>query len=209
MEVIAITYVMSDIHGEYYKFKKMLELIQFSDDDTLYVLGDVIDRGKYPMRTLLHIIARPNIRMLLGNHEIMMMRSNQSAYFDCWMGNGGYETLNQFATLSEMNRQKIEKYLAALPITIELDEYILVHAGITATRQDEEFCIWARDEFMNVPTRLNKTVIFGHTPTSFMSGEKPMKIWRSDGRIGIDCGACFKGGRLGCLRLDDMEEFYV
>ena len=36
---------MSDIHGELDKFEQMLELIRFSDEDHLYILGDVIDRG--------------------------------------------------------------------------------------------------------------------------------------------------------------------
>lgn len=27
--------------------------------------------------------------------------------------------------------------------------------------------------------------------------------------IAIDCGCSFPGGRLGCLRLEDMKEFYV
>ena len=38
-------YVMSDIHGEVNRFHAMLEKIRFSADDTLYILGDVIDRG--------------------------------------------------------------------------------------------------------------------------------------------------------------------
>ena len=37
-----MTYVMSDIHGEYDKYRKMLEQIDFCDEDTLYVLGDVV-----------------------------------------------------------------------------------------------------------------------------------------------------------------------
>ena len=36
---------MSDIHGEYDKYLAMLEQIDLSEDDTLYVLGDVVDRG--------------------------------------------------------------------------------------------------------------------------------------------------------------------
>ncbi len=60
-----------------------LELIGFSDTDTPYILGDVIDRGKYSMRTLLHVMRQPNIKMLLGNHELMMLRSNQDSYFNC------------------------------------------------------------------------------------------------------------------------------
>ena len=34
-------YAMSDLHGYYDKYTKMLEKITFSDDDTLYILGDV------------------------------------------------------------------------------------------------------------------------------------------------------------------------
>ena len=38
-------YVVSDIHGEDDRFHKMLKLIRFSKQDTLYILGDVVDRG--------------------------------------------------------------------------------------------------------------------------------------------------------------------
>ena len=41
-----MTYVMSDIHGCYEKYRAMLENIEFAADDTLYVLGDVLDRGR-------------------------------------------------------------------------------------------------------------------------------------------------------------------
>lgn len=40
-----VKYVMSDIHGNYKKFRLMLERIDFKEEDTLYILGDVIDRG--------------------------------------------------------------------------------------------------------------------------------------------------------------------
>ena len=39
-----MVYCMSDIHGEYDRYMAMLDLIQFSEQDTLYILGDVIDR---------------------------------------------------------------------------------------------------------------------------------------------------------------------
>lgn len=38
-------YVMSDIHGNFKKFLLMLERIDFKEEDSLYILGDVIDRG--------------------------------------------------------------------------------------------------------------------------------------------------------------------
>ena len=51
-----MTYCMSDIHGEILKWRDMLELIQFSDEDTLYVLGDVIDLGTGVLNVLTAII---------------------------------------------------------------------------------------------------------------------------------------------------------
>ena len=38
-----MVYVMSDIHGQYDLFIKMLRIISFSDKDTLFVLGDIIE----------------------------------------------------------------------------------------------------------------------------------------------------------------------
>ncbi|MDE7280156.1 MAG: fructose-bisphosphatase class III, partial [Ruminiclostridium sp.] len=49
----------------------MLEKIRFSENDALYVLGDVIDRGGEGIRILRDIMARPNVKMLMGNHEKM------------------------------------------------------------------------------------------------------------------------------------------
>ena len=51
-----MNYVISDVHGEYDKYKAMLERIAFSDDDTLYVLGDVIDRGSGGIKILKDMI---------------------------------------------------------------------------------------------------------------------------------------------------------
>lgn len=38
-------YVISDIHGCYNEYIKALKKVNFNDNDTLYVLGDCIDRG--------------------------------------------------------------------------------------------------------------------------------------------------------------------
>ena len=66
-----MTYVMSDIHGCYEKYRSMLETIGVAEDDTLYVLGDVLDRGPDGFKILLDMAARPNVIGLLGNHELL------------------------------------------------------------------------------------------------------------------------------------------
>ena len=62
-------YAMSDLHGCYDKYKNMLEKINLSENDTLYILGDVVDRGKDGIKILLDIMKRKNIVPLLGNHD--------------------------------------------------------------------------------------------------------------------------------------------
>ena len=62
-------YCMSDIHGHYDKYLEMLRKIDFKDSDTLFVLGDVVDRGPSSMEILLDMMCRPNVIPILGNHE--------------------------------------------------------------------------------------------------------------------------------------------
>ena len=38
-------YVLSDIHGQSRRFHSILSQIDLNDEDTLYILGDVIDRN--------------------------------------------------------------------------------------------------------------------------------------------------------------------
>ena len=62
-------YAISDIHGCYDKYISMLEKIGFNDGDTLYFLGDAVDRGPDGVKILLDMMARKNVVPLLGNHE--------------------------------------------------------------------------------------------------------------------------------------------
>ena len=63
------TYVMSDIHGMAHLLREMLERIGFGDDDRLYILGDMIDRGPDPAGVIDLVASHKNITALRGNHE--------------------------------------------------------------------------------------------------------------------------------------------
>ena len=60
-------YVCSDIHGQYDLFKKILDKINFSDEDKMFVLGDAIDRGPEGIKLLQDLVDRKNVFFLLGN----------------------------------------------------------------------------------------------------------------------------------------------
>ena len=64
-------YVISDIHGEYDLFMKMLEKIKFQDTDTLYILGDILDRGPNPIQLLRRLMEMPNAIPIVGRVFLM------------------------------------------------------------------------------------------------------------------------------------------
>ena len=65
-------YVMSDLHGQYDMFTRMLELIKFNTNDTMYILGDIVDRGPKSIEIYRYVKEHDNIILLKGNHEDMM-----------------------------------------------------------------------------------------------------------------------------------------
>ncbi|MBR4581243.1 MAG: fructose-bisphosphatase class III, partial [Lachnospiraceae bacterium] len=104
------TYVISDIHGQYKSFLKMLDLIRFGEDDVLYCLGDVIDRGPDGIKIIQYMMKHDNIELFMGNHELLMLDALKNEYeiqnknrldtddIDIWLDpcNGGLPTYNAF-----------------------------------------------------------------------------------------------------------------
>ena len=224
-----MTYVISDIHGRFDEFLKMLKKIDFKDTDTLYILGDAVDRGPGSIKCLQYIMKQPNMHMLIGNHEYMMLDVLSSPeikfYRRCWHGNGGDITEYQYNELSNSEKKDIFEFIKNLPsnfdITVNGQRYILAHAYpqykyygqpvpmINGYENETEFIVWER----GIPPEIDDTIIiFGHTPVFHYSDKNPCEIVSfDDTRINIDCGAAYPvhGGRLGCMRLDDNKEFYV
>ena len=56
------TYVVSDIHGEYELFIRLLEEIHLKETDTLYVLGDILDKGPHPIQIILKLMEMEDLQ---------------------------------------------------------------------------------------------------------------------------------------------------
>lgn len=70
-------YCMSDIHNDYDSFREMLEKINFSKEDKLYINGDIFDRGYKPVELYFEILKyqyRNNITCIRGNHDLVFIR---------------------------------------------------------------------------------------------------------------------------------------
>ena len=157
------TYVLSDIHGNFEIFKRMLDKIQFNSHEQLYILGDLCDRGPCSLDIYFYIQKFDNITLLKGNHEYMMQEALKEAIdhddfdfpsceFKLWSQNGGEKTIENirqylrkkklyhcdYTIVRNVFLRNLYNYLKNLPLYLELTvnnkDYVLVHAGIDPER---------------------------------------------------------------------------
>ena len=228
-------YVTSDLHGySLEKFKAFLEKIGFSDNDLLYILGDVIDRGADGIKILRWIIRQRNVRLIFGNHESMLL-SNSHLFdgdtadaierltgtrlnnFNNWVLNSGQVTLNALSAVRSSEIRYIMDYLREVPFYEALSvgdrKFILVHSGLGNFSKDKKLSEYTSNELIWTRPAKNTryfddiTVIFGHTPTVFYGEEHKGKFLFTDTWIDVDVGVGL-GEQPALLRLDDMKELY-
>ena len=224
-------YAMSDLHGCYDKYIKMLNKISFSDSDTLYILGDVVDRGDGGIKLLQDMCERKNAITLRGNHDYLAcyllkalcfnadisFADNITDKFNMWLYDGGAPTYDAFTALTPKEQNKIIAYLNTFLIYDEVycggNNFFLAHT-VPEKKRMEQFDKLLWQEFITGEPEYekeyspNKYIVTGHTPTGFIDKAYKGRVYRKNNHIAIDCGAVF-GNPLGCICLDTLEEFYT
>ena len=230
-------YVMSDIHGCYEEYLEVLRVIDFRDEDQLYVLGDMVDRGKEPIKLLMDMMSRHNVFPLLGNHEYMALsvlrklcveitkdnvdnhltEEDMMSYMN-WMENGGNTTIEQFKKLSKEEQEDILEYLEECmlieEITINQNTYVLVHAGLVPFDEKKDIFDYQLNELIFQSCDYEKQyfkdryLVTGHTPTIMIDESQKGNIIEKNHHIAIDCGCVF-GMNLGVYCLDNHKKYYV
>ena len=223
-------YVVADIHGNYDLLVKLLKKINFSKNDTLFVLGDVIDKGKDvdKILNLLLVKMENNAIVLAGNHEYDFVKLMTNLIVKDASDEELINSAKNYLGVSNISIEQIDMIMN-MPFYHEEDDFILVHAGVPfdikgkmipleqATIEDLVYDRRFKNENF-LPTN-TKCVIFGHTPTFYVSGQKGKILkYQKENTVGnnpkdyykvhIDTGN-YLTGILGCLRRDDMKEFYV
>ena len=233
-----MVYVTSDLHGcDLNGFQQLLSRAGFQDSDYLFILGDVIDRGAHGVQWLLWLLEQPNVQLILGNHEALMLSCSflfdevtdesldritpeQLMLVESWMENGGSATMSALRRLLKEDPALVEsivEYLQDAPLydTVEVNghDYLLVHAGLGNFHPHRPLEDYSPEELMMLRPSLedqyypDATVIFGHTPTHYYGGEYEGRALHTNTWICIDTGAAC-GKSPMLLRLDDMAEFY-
>jgi len=215
-------FAISDIHGCAVTFEALLEKIQFTPEDELYLLGDYIDRGPDSKGVIDDIWRLQDkgyqIQCLRGNHEQLMLDAQmdrQSSYI--WQMNGGDKAMDSFGafTYSEIPHQYIE-WMEKLPYYFEVDNFILVHAGFKFDMPDpfmeKHAMIWQRGWYqrINYDWLGDRIIVHGHTPMSSIEIEKNFTAIKEIQYLDIDAGCVFKnriasGGQLCALDMTNMK----
>ena len=228
---------MSDVHGAYKKFLKMLNDVKFSEKDTLYIVGDVVDRGPHSFHILDYIMNHDNVELLKGNHELFlqMYLSGDPQMEKNYAGFGGQEVMLELEHMPEERKIKYLEFLRTLPLYKSIQcrhkSFLLTHSGylentipIRKNKQNQvdiqamiqlwgekyEYKYLISNDLHYLPDDLlfNNVLIVGHWPTLYAVGESG--IYQCNKYINLDNGVGkIEGAQLACLRLDDMESFYV
>ena len=173
---------IGDIHGNIKALTLIIDAINPRPTDTLYFLGDYIDRGddSYSVvEFLINLQSHPpcKIIMLMGNHEQMLINSHKNSddkpyWKSMWAKNGCKETLDSYKRrgLSKIPDYHLSFFNELLPY-YETEWAIFCHATpceyADMPHQKEDGFFWRRPSEANMLNGYRhvsgKPVICGHT----------------------------------------------
>jgi len=222
-----MVYCISDIHGEYNLFMKLLDNINFCDDDIMLVLGDMIDKGPDSVKLLKYLFSKDNIICIMGNHEYDFLKY----YNGLMLKHEDYDFVleklkSYFADGNLLDWDVIDK-IEELPLYLKFEDYICVHSGVLLDTEGnmidlkkgkpEDFVYNRRFKDLNRPVS-EKCIIFGHTPVRYINDKDDIIFYKREGKPGnkisdyykihIDCGV-YLSNRLGCICIDSCKAYYV
>ena len=234
-------WVIGDVHGFNKTFRQLVAKLELTIDDRVVLLGDLIDRGPDSFDVIRFAREDPRIHCIKGNHEAMMTENfdleliaHPDQDMAKWLYNGGHETVASYIrAFPEDAKGALELMIEAdvswmrlLPAHIVLDRWRLVHAGynpkLEMNEQRLDDLLWIRKPFHTAwqPLDLQRTVLFGHTPTMNLyprSENRWGEVWHSsmklsDGRsasIGMDTCVFHKTDQPAVLSAFDLNTHEV
>lgn len=172
------TYAIGDIQGCYWPFKKLLKKIKFkSNKDTLWICGDLVNRGPDSLKTLQYIRSLgDSVRCVLGNHDLHLL-----AIYYTSAEQKKNDTLSEL--LNSPDVDGLMTWLRQQPL-FYFDARLncaMVHAGIYPGWSVTD-CLHYAKEVHEVLTGDHYLTYFNsmyaNTPDTWQPGLKKMERWR-------------------------------
>jgi serine/threonine protein phosphatase 1 len=167
------TIAVGDIHGCSKALDALIEVIAPTPEDRLVMLGDYIDRGpdsRGVIERLLELQQRCQLVPLMGNHELMFFRAQETItelFF--WLNYGGQQTVDSYGGDLEAMPPPHLDFLRRCRPFYETERHIFVHANyeydVPLEAQRSTVLFWTHLNQRVPPRHISgKTVILGHTP---------------------------------------------
>ena len=227
-------YCMSNIYGNFLSYSTLLRMINFCEDDTLYVLGDVVDYGDENMRVLLDMMKRPNVIPILGEHDFMAYHSLNWLYYgdhnderemekyENWLASGGAATVFEFRELSRNDKDAALSYLGQFSLYREISvngrDFVLIHKAPRVFSPEKPLSSYSRADLLSGNTDYEKVyfpdkyLVTGHTPTREIfaksDGLTIDTVFVRNNHIATACGGKFDQ-LLSAICLDTFEDYYA
>lgn len=163
-------------------FAESLDLLyKQMPEGILWGVGDLIDRGP-DSKGVMDFFIDNGHKTVMGNHDHMMLFEviknepgvNSRLYpYDCWIGNGGGETLDSFglrhqSDLDPVALKKYFDYIKQMPLRFEQDGLIITHAPISDRKNKKVFDLKEinKNEFL-----LDVSALWNRFPPSKVPGK--------------------------------------
>jgi serine/threonine protein phosphatase 1 len=213
------TFVIGDIHGCAATLRQLIDaVLRPVPEDSIYLLGDLIDRGPDSKGVLDFIFELRErgltVSSVRGNHEEMCLHAGDDRYYmELWSANGGLDTLESFQADGPGDiPHHYRSFLDTLPLYILLKEFVIVHAGLNFDTfnpfDDTSAMLWTRSPYVDQQRLGGRRLICGHTPVSRTLLEESL----DSSKILLDNGCVYSGwpemGRLAALELGSMTVQY-
>jgi serine/threonine protein phosphatase 1 len=213
-------YAISDIHGCLDSFQQLLRQIDFGKGDTIYLLGDYVDRGPDSKGVIDFIWELQSqgydLRCLRGNHEeivLSYLSASPYPYHDpALLRSFGVDHYRDIPST-------YYEWMDGLDYYFETDGYLLAHAGLDLRRehplQDRESMLWMRGCEKNVSFEwlAGRTIVHGHTPIPKTTMEYRVSRLQEVPVLDIDGGCVFAHrpglGYLAAFNLDNQTLTFV
>ena len=216
-------YVISDIHNDSLKFSEMLRKIRFTNNDQLYILGDLFDRSNKnpdPLDVYFNVLKLGDACTVIRENHDQWLAMYILEYYGLPERKRKKKEpypYNSFQILQErltpVDMQSLAEYILALPLqcVVEVNDqkYLLAHAmtSMPEVQYEENYYLMgsSREKIFLDRGISGYTSICGHR------NAENNHIWKNrKGNVYLcDCGCGFSSGKLGCLCLETKEEFYV
>lgn len=192
--------IFGDVHGCHEEWRDLIEKTKPEKKDILISVGDLICKGPSSKKTLDFALSLPNLKCIVGNHELHFLKAWKSRKLDDLSKDYQKRALDELG--KDLNRYM--EWIETWPFYLDLEECLVVHAGIRAgipleKQSSEELCNLRNLEdgtAWHENYKGKKLIGYGHWARQGLCVK--------ENTIGLDSG-CVYGKKLSALILPGRE----